>query len=65
MARATAPGIEWLVLMNSTLKQPSSTVSPGFTVFKVPVTCISWSLCSIRATVRSVPYTGASNFCKA
>ena len=31
MARATAPGILWLVLMNSTLKQPSSTVSPGFT----------------------------------
>ena len=56
IANATAPAIECPVLMNSILKHPSVTVSPGSTsITSTSVSLCSSSLCRISALVNRVP----------
>ena len=56
MARATAPAMEWLTLMNCTENAPTSTVSSGLTTLSAMLrTLCSSSLPRMSAQVSRVP----------
>ena len=66
MARAQASTMLWLILMNSTRKQPRLMDWPCFTTFRLVdfKRLCSFNLLLIRPMVSLVPYTGTFTCCR-